>query len=247
MRSLFPWPQSRELFAAPATGQLSVQEAAWIRATAEHIRALLAEDSSGHDAWHIDRVWQTARELALEENADLLTVELAALVHDIADWKFHAGDDAIGPQRAQDWLLSLGVPQQIVGAVVEIVAGVSFKGAGVNDSPLSLEGRCVQDADRLDAIGAIGVARAFAYGGYRGRALYDPAQPPEYHESFAAYKQNAGPTINHFYEKLLLLKDRLQTPAGRRLAAERHAFLEGFLRQFFEEWHGPNWQPAPSA
>lgn len=245
MRSSFPWPQSQELFSAPSANRLSAEEQAWIRATAAHIRHLLAEDSSGHDAWHIDRVWRTARELALAEGADLLTVELAALVHDIADWKFHEGDDAIGPQRASDWLRGLGVREQVVGAVAEIVAGVSFKGAGVADAPLSLEGRCVQDADRLDAIGAIGVARAFAYGGFRGRALYDPAQPPQFHESFAAYKQNAGPTVNHFFEKLLLLKDRLQTPAGRRLAAERHAFLEQFLRQFFAEWHGPHWPAAP--
>jgi uncharacterized protein len=209
-----------------------------IARTAEHIRGLLADDSSGHDWWHIWRVWQTAIAIGRAEGADLLVVELAALVHDIADWKFHGGDETLGPRRAAQWLAGLGVEQPVIDHVSQIVAGVSFKGAGVPTPMPSLEGRVVQDADRLDAIGAIGIARAFAYGGHAGRALYDPEHPPESHASFEAYKRGAGPTINHFHEKLMLLKDRMQTATGRRLAAERHAFMEQFLARFDDEWHG---------
>jgi uncharacterized protein len=135
-------------------------------------------------------------------------------------------------------LNSLDVDQPVIDHVASIIASLSFKGAGVETPMSTLEGRCVQDADRLDAIGAIGVARAFAYGGHRGRALYDPAVPPQPHDSFEAYKRNSGPTINHFHEKLLLLKDRMNTGTGKRLAAERHAFLERFLEQFMAEWDG---------
>ncbi len=206
--------------------------------TAEHIRALLAGDSSGHDWWHICRVWQTAKTIGQAEGADLAVVELAALVHDIADWKFHGGDETLGPRRAAEWLAGLGLEQSTIDHVSQIVAGVSFKGAGVPTPMRSLEGRVVQDADRLDAIGAIGIARAFAYGGHAGRAIYDPDHPSESHASFDAYKRGTGATINHFHEKLLLLKDRMQTATGRRLAAERHAFMEQFLARFDDEWHG---------
>jgi uncharacterized protein len=209
-----------------------------VERTAEHIRATMSGDSSGHDWWHIYRVWQMARRLAIEERADLRVVELAALLHDIADWKFHDGDLSVGPRKAGEWLDSLGAPADVRGRVVEIVSRVSFKGAGVPDEMPCLEGRIVQDADRLDAIGAVGIARAFAYGGHAGRLMYDPDHPPEMHDSAEAYRKRGGPTINHFYEKLLLLKNRMHTEAGRRLAAERHRFMEGFLERFFSEWDG---------
>jgi uncharacterized protein len=207
-----------------------------IERTVEHVRATLGGDSSGHDWWHVWRVWQTSLQIGRSELADLLVVQLAALLHDIADWKFHGGDETAGPRAARDWLAAQQVPGETTDHVCDIIAHLSFKGAGVQSQMTTLEGQVVQDADRLDAIGAIGIARAFAYGGHAGRAMYDPAIPPERHDSFAAYKKNSGPTINHFYEKLLLLKDRMNTETGKSLAAERHAFLEEFLRRFYSEW-----------
>lgn len=207
-----------------------------IALTAAHVRQKLAADSSGHDWWHIDRVVRNALQIARDEGADSQIVELAALLHDIADWKFHDGDETAGPQAAREWLSSHQVEPAVVDHVCDIITGVSFKGAAVQTSMPTLEGQCVQDADRLDAMGAIGIARAFAFGGHFGRLMYDPAVPPRQHNSFAEYKANAGPTINHFYEKLLLLKDRMQTNAGRRRAQERHQFMETFLKQFFTEW-----------
>jgi uncharacterized protein len=211
--------------------------AAIVEKTAQYVRGLVAGDSA-HDWWHIERVRATAMRIGRQEGADLHVVELAALLHDVADWKFHDGDDEVGPRRAADWLAGLGVVPETVERVRQIVAQVSFKGSQVETPMTTLEGRVVQDADRLDAIGAIGIARAFAYGGHAGRALYDPHLPPEQHASFAAYKKSSGPTINHFYEKLLLLKDRTQTATGRRLAAERHQFMLEFLDRFREEWNG---------
>ncbi len=205
--------------------------------TADMIRSRMTGDATGHDWWHVDRVRRTARRIAIEEGADPDLSELAALLHDVADWKFHDGDDTAGPRAARDWLQSLQAPAEVIDHVCTIIAEVSFKGAGVKTEMSSLTGRCVQDADRLDAIGAIGVARAFAFGGAFGRAMYDPEHPPELHADFAAYKSKGGPTINHFYEKLLLLKDRMQTPTGKRLAEERHRFLEKFLDQFYREWN----------
>jgi uncharacterized protein len=210
-----------------------------IAKTEQHVRAAMAGDSSGHDWWHIYRVWQTALRLGIEEGADLHVVQLAALLHDIADWKFHGGDDTAGPRAAREWLVGLDEDPATIDHVCEIIAQVSFKGAGVPTPMRTLAGRVVQDADRLDALGAIGIARAFAYGGHSGRALYDPETPPEQHDSFAAYKKNKGPTLNHFYEKLLLLKDRMNTASGTRIAAERHAFMEEYLRRFMAEWN-PN-------
>ncbi len=210
-----------------------------ISRTAEFIRQRLQDDSSGHDWWHIDRVRGNAVYLAQTEGADVELCELAALLHDIADWKFHGGDEKAGPQAARAWLESQDVDAKTIEQVCDIIAGVTYKGAGVETAMSTLEGRCVQDADRLDAIGAIGIARAFAFGGHFGRLMYDPEHPPELHATFEAYKTKSGPTINHFYEKLLLLQDRMQTSTGRKLAAERHRFLESFLQQFFAEWNGP--------
>ncbi len=204
--------------------------------TARYVRETLAGDSTGHDWWHIERVWKTSLLLARQEQADLQVVQLAALLHDIGDWKFHGGDEAVGPRLARDWLSSQSVDPAVIEAVCQIIANVSFKGAGVVAAPLSLEGQIVQDADRLDAIGAIGIGRAFAYSGAKGRAMHDPDQRPEYHASFAAYQNKQSTTINHFHEKLLLLKDRMNTAAARALAEERHAFMLEFLRRFEAEW-----------
>ncbi len=206
--------------------------------TADHVRNLLDGDSAGHDWWHIDRVRRTALTIAREENADLFLVELAALLHDVADWKFAGGDEQAGPAAARQWLTSLEVEPPTIYHVCRIIAQLSFKGAGVATPMDSSEGACVQDADRLEALGAIGIARTFAYGGWKGQAMHDPELPPQLHGSFAEYKHNKGTTINHFHEKLLLLKDRMNTAAGRRLAQVRHEFMEQYLEQFFAECEG---------
>ena len=206
--------------------------------TAEHVQKLLSQDSSGHDWWHIDRVRRNSMRIARDEGADLIVTELAALLHDIADWKFHEGDESAGPRAARHWLNQCQARPAVIEHVCEIIATVSFKGAGVVTEMRSVEGRCVQDGDRLDAMGAIGIARAFAFGGHFGRTMHEPESAPLMHQTFAAYKQKGGPTINHFYEKLLLLKDRMQTTTGKRLAVERHLFMEKFLEQFFAEWNG---------
>jgi uncharacterized protein len=206
--------------------------------TAEHVRALLADDATGHDWWHVHRVRQLALEIGRREGADLFVVELTALLHDIADWKFHAGDETLGPRRAGQWLAGMGVDPTTTEHVCDIIAHISYKGAGVPTPMRSLEGRVVQDADRLDALGAIGIARTFAYGGHAGQPIHDPEVVAIEHATFAAYKQGGGTTINHFYEKLLLLKDRMNTQAGRQLAAERHTVMEEFLTRFLAEWEG---------
>lgn len=210
-----------------------------ILATADHVKRAMEQDSSGHDWWHIHRVWHTARLIAGQEHADLYTVELAALLHDLDDWKLAPSDDG-SPRRALAWMEARAVAPSIRAHVAEIIRTLSFKGAGVANEIRTLEGRVVQDADRLDAIGAIGIARAFAYGGHKGRAMHDPDAPPELHATFAQYQANRGTTINHFHEKLLLLKDRMNTPTGRRLAEERHAFMLLFLERFHDEWGSPS-------
>ena len=209
-----------------------------IDAAVQHIREQFKNDSSGHDWWHIYRVWRMAVRLAEAEGADLYVVQLAALLHDIADWKFHDGDLTAGPRAARLWLAGQAVPAATIDHVCDIIAQLSYKGAGVATDMPTLEGRVVQDADRLDAIGAVGIARAFAYGGHAGRLLYDPEHPPEQHASALAYRNSRGPTINHFHEKLLLLKERMQTATGKQLAAQRHTYMEGYLDQFHAEWEG---------
>jgi uncharacterized protein len=196
----------------------------------------MSGDSSGHDWWHIERVRQTALAIGLEEGADLFVVELAALLHDVADWKFAGGDHEAGPRAAREWLAQLAVAPAAIDHVAQIIAGLSFKGVGVKTPMQTLEGQIVQDADRLDALGAIGIARTFAYGGHKGQPIYDPESPPTMHGSFEEYKRGGGSTINHFYEKLLLLAERMNTTTGKRLAAGRHAYLEQFLEQFLAEW-----------
>ena len=207
--------------------------------TANMVRSRMANDATGHDWWHVERVRRTALYIAQREGGNAVICELAALLHDLGDWKFQAGDETAGPRMSREWLESLAVPAPIIDHVCTIIEGISFKGAGVSTDMPTLEGQCVQDADRLDAIGAVGIARAFAFGGAFGRAMYDPEIPPQLHVDFDAYKSKSGPTLNHFYEKLLLLKDRMQTATGRALACERHAFMERYLQQFQREWNGP--------
>ncbi len=207
-----------------------------IERAAAYAKQSLQGEGTGHDWWHVYRVWKTAGRIAQEEGADLFVVQLAALLHDIADWKFRDGDESAGPQEARRWLEETGVDESVIGRVCEIIAGISFKGAGVETPMRTKEGMVVQDADRLDALGAIGIARAFAYGGHKGRPLYDPAIPPVQHNSFEEYKLGSGPTINHFYEKLFLLRDRMNTATARSIAEERHRYMEEFVRKFRMEW-----------
>ncbi len=209
-----------------------------IEKTCQFVEHKLAGDGSGHDWWHIYRVWNLAKNIAKQEGANLLIVELAALLHDIADWKFHDGDETIGPKVAGQFLIENQVQAEVMTPVIEIIASISYKGAGVPTPMKSLEGKVVQDADRLDAIGAMGIARTFAYGGHKNRLIYHPDEKPIMHQSFADYKKNEGHTINHFYEKLLLLKDRMNTGSGKRLAEKRHQFMQTYLDQFYKEWDG---------
>ncbi len=209
-----------------------------VKKTEEHVRSLFEGEESGHDWWHIFRVERLAAAIGEREGADPFVVKLGALLHDIADWKFHGGDHEVGPRRSREWLKGLGVEPDAVARVAEIVEDISFKGAGVKTPMRTLEGRCVQDADRLEALGAIGIGRAFAYGGHDGRAMHDPAKSPQQHATFAQYKAAKGTTVNHFFEKLLLLKDRMNTRTGRAIAERRHAFMERYLARFFAEWEG---------
>ena len=208
-----------------------------IQKTTEYIKQEFGDDSSGHDWWHIYRVWKNALSICELEKADRYIVELAALLHDLDDWKFNESGDET-PHRAKAWMQQCGVDPHIVERVCEIIMNVSYKGAGVENKMKSLEGFIVQDADRLDAIGAIGIARAFAYGGYKNRQLYDPDSQPNLHGSFEQYKNSKSATINHFYEKLLLLKDMMNTVTAKRLAEERHEVMLKFLDQFMQEWNG---------
>lgn len=208
-----------------------------VERVAAHIKAKFLAESSGHDWHHINRVWQLTRQIAAQEGANREIAELGALVHDIADWKFHDGDDSVGPREAEILLLREGASDAVIAAVFDIVATISYKGAGVTTAMQTLEGQCVQDADRLDAIGAIGIARCFAYGGHAGRLMHDPDEAPVMHQTAAAYKASKGASLNHFYEKLFLLKERMNTPTGRALAEPRHQFMEDFVAQFLAEWN----------
>lgn len=207
-----------------------------IQATATWVREQLAGEATGHDWWHTERVWRTARQLAEAEGADTCVVELAALLHDIQDYKF-SGDEAASGRAAAAWLRGQAVDGATVDHVVGIIDGLSFKSADQPRLP-TVEGRVVQDADRLDALGAIGIARAFAYGGWKGAPLHDPTQPPRLGMSGDEYRAHLGTTVNHFYEKLLLLHDLMNTPTARRLADERHAYMVDFLTCFYAEWDG---------
>ncbi len=220
-----------------STHEISQTHQFMIDQTVIYVKEMLAHDQTGHDWWHIHRVWQTALYIAKKEKADLLVVQLAALLHDIADWKFNDGDDKASAKVASEWLENIGLETVIIAHICDIINAVTFKGAGVQSQIKTIEGKAVQDADRLDALGAIGIARAFAYGGYKGMPMYDPALEPKFHASFEEYKTHKGTTINHFYEKLLLLKELMNTSTGKKLAEDRHQFIENYLNQFLLEWN----------
>ncbi|MGK0385455.1 MAG: hypothetical protein ACI849_000057 [Patiriisocius sp.] len=192
----------------------------------------------GHDWFHIERVYKNALLIAKEEEVNITVVALGALLHDIADSKFHDGDETVGPKKAKAFLDGEDISAVIIAHVIKIIEHVSFKGGNTTKTFHSKELEVVQDADRLDALGAIGIARTFNYGGFKNRALYDPVITPRLDMSPAEYKVSTAPTINHFYEKLLLLKDTMNTVTGKKIAQERHSYMERFLAQFFAEWNG---------
>ncbi|RZS99092.1 HD domain-containing protein [Aquimarina brevivitae] len=210
----------------------------FIEVTIAFVKKTLKDAEGGHDWFHTERVYKNALVIASKEKVDPLVVALAALLHDIADAKFNDGDESVGPAMAKDFLTKIGVHHSIVDHVVRIIENVSFKGGNFTTSFTSKELQVVQDADRLDAIGAIGIARCFNYGGFKNRPLYDPQIPPNLSMSKEEYKRSKAPTINHFYEKLLLLKDKMNTDTAKAIAEERHLFMESFLAQFYKEWEG---------
>ncbi len=209
-----------------------------IEQTEAFVKEQLQNAEGGHDWWHVLRVWNMAKTIAKKEEADLFIVQLGALLHDIADSKFHDGDEEIGPQKAVDFLKTLNVEEETISHIKNIIANISFKNELDSKSFSSPELDIIQDADRLDAIGAIGIARAFNYGGFKNRELYNPGVSPNLEMSKEEYKKSIAPTINHFYEKLLLLKDKMKTQTGKKLAQDRHAFMQKYLEQFYAEWEG---------
>lgn len=211
-----------------------------IAKTTEFVKDTLAGAEAGHDWFHIERVYKTALNINSREGGDLLTVALAALLHDIADSKFNGGDEEIGPRIAGEFIVGLGLPAELAEHVQLIIKNLSYKANLGTVTFQSPELDIVQDADRLDAIGAIGIARAFTYGGYKNRVLYDPEIPPVLNMSKEEYKGTTAPTINHFYEKLLLLKNLMKTNAGKEMALGRHQFMELYLKQFYQEWESVN-------
>ena len=212
-----------------------------IENTIAYVKKELEGAEGGHDWFHIERVFRTSKQIAKGENVDELIVALGALLHDIADAKFNNGDESVGPKIAKDFLAEQDVAPEIIQHVVAIINNISFKNslsADTQNKFSSKELEVIQDADRLDAIGAIGIARAFNYGGFKNRVLYDPSIEPCLHLSKEEYKKSNSPTINHFYEKLLLLKDRMNTKTGKKMAEERHRFMLVYLEEFYKEWNG---------
>lgn len=209
-----------------------------ISKTIDFVKDTLSGAEGGHDWFHIERVFKNAQSISEEEEVNFFIVSLGALLHDIADSKFYDGDETIGPKIATDFLENLQVERIVIDHVIKIIKNISFKGGNIDQEFRSPELDVIQDADRLDAIGAIGIARCFNYGGFKNRALYDPEIVPNLKMSKEEYKSSTSPTINHFYEKLLQLKDRMNTKTGRKLAVERHQFMEQFLEQFYKEWEG---------
>jgi len=211
-----------------------------INKTILFVKATLQDAEGGHDWFHIERVWKNAKHIAKNEDVDVFIVELGALLHDIADAKFHDGDENIGPIKAREFLKSIKVNESIIQHIENIIKNISYKNSlGSNFKRFhSIELDVIQDADRLDAIGAIGIARAFNYGGFKNRILYNPEIKPNLNLSKEEYKNSAAPTINHFYEKLLLLQDKMNTKTGKQIATERHDFMEQYLEQFYKECEG---------
>lgn len=211
---------------------------ALIENTIAFVKQELEGAEGGHDWFHIERVYKNSLLIAKTESVNEVIVALGALLHDIADSKFHNGDETVGPKKARQFLESQNVEESIIDHIIKIIENISFKGGNKEQSFFSNELDVVQDADRLDAIGAIGIARCFNYGGYKNRKLYDPEIQPNLSMTPEEYKASQAPTINHFYEKLLLLKDKMNTKTGKQIAQNRHDYMEGFLRQFYGEWEG---------
>jgi uncharacterized protein len=209
-----------------------------IKNTIQFVQKELKNAEGGHDWFHIERVWKNAKLIAKSEKVNLEIVELGALLHDIADSKFHNGDETIGPKKALAFLISQDIEPSVIDHVIAIIDNISFKGGNQKKTFNSIELDVVQDADRLDAIGAIGIARTFNYGGFKNRAIYNPEIEPSLNMTKEEYKNSTAPTINHFYEKLLLLKDRMKTETGKNIAKKRHKFMELYLDQFYNEWNG---------
>ncbi len=209
-----------------------------INNTIAFVKAELANAEGGHDWFHTLRVYNNSLLIAKKENVDVFVVQLGALLHDIADSKFHDGDETVGPKKAREFLFKQNVDSKVIEHVIQIIENISFKGGNEAQKFQSPELDVIQDADRLDAIGAIGIARSFNYGGFKNRPLYNPDIKPNLNMTKEEYKASKAPTINHFYEKLLLLKDRMNTKTGKKIALERHRFMEGFLDQFYAEWRG---------
>lgn len=215
-------------------------DAQLVEETITFVKETLQHAEGGHDWFHIQRVFNNSILIARTEKVDLLVVSLGALLHDIADAKFHNGDESVGPKMAKEFLASLDVKKKTITHVVNIITHISYKNSLEKGSKRkfdSLELQVVQDADRLDAIGAIGIARAFNYGGFKNRTMHDPTIPPNLKMTKAEYKKSKAPTINHFYEKLLLLKEKMNTKTGKRLAEQRHQYMIDFLEQFYQEWN----------
>ncbi len=206
--------------------------------TFNFVKETLASADASHDFWHIQRVYNVSKEIAKTEECENIVVELGALLHDIADYKYHGGDEEIGPRIAKEFLISINVDFDIVEKVENIVRYISFKGGKHRCEYKSIELDIVQDADRLDAIGAIGIARCMAYSAISNREIYNPEIEPNLNMSTNQYKQNDSTAINHFFEKLLLLKDKMNTKSGTKIAENRHKFMEKYLAQFFAEWEG---------
>ncbi len=211
-----------------------------IQKTVAFVKEILHGSEAGHDWFHTERVWKLSRLIAQTENCDITVVELGALLHDIADPKFHHGDEELALKIAKDFLESEQVPEKTVKDVLFSIQHISFKNRGEQPENIPVELKIVQDADRLDAIGAIGIARTFNFGGFKNNKMYDPELPPKLNMTKKEYKKSEGTTINHFYEKLLLLKDMMNTDKAKELAAERHDFMLQFLEQFYYEWNIEN-------
>lgn len=209
-----------------------------IDAVVQYVKNELSTAEGGHDWWHIYRVWKLAKKISEKEGGDRFTISLGALLHDIADAKFYNGNEDVGPDKAMQFLSHWQLKKETAEEVLKVIRFISFKNSDKMPGTTSLEFKIIQDADRLDAMGAIGIARAFNYGGYKNREIYNPGIKPQPSQSKQEYKGSKAPTINHFYEKLLLLKNLMNTATGKKLAKERHAFMEIYLKQFYNEWEG---------
>lgn len=221
-----------------------MQRESYIEKTIAYVKRELAQAEKGHDWWHIQRVLKNARYIQRIEGGDLKTIELGALLHDIADAKFHDGNEELGPQKAEAWMQSIGIDAPTTESVVQIIKNLSFKGGNFERTYSSPELSVVQDADRLDALGAIGIARAFHFGGFKNRTMFDPEIAPVMHMDKETYKKSDAPTLNHFYEKLFRLKELMLTPTGKEMAQKRHDFMREFVETFYEEWgQTPAWHP----